>query len=118
MVGNWVSKTLGKTQAIDDLSGMNSGDVTNVLILGRNTFGDEIYTYMTLPMQRIEEVKQRLSSGQNFVPSHYGTVVAAGRGVPTQEVRDEVGTPEFMLYFQPKQGGLPNQFTPNRQGGY
>lgn len=117
MAGNWVSKALGKTQAVEDLSSVHHESAT-LLILGRNTFGDEIYTYMKLPMQRIDEVKERISSGQNFVPSHYGSVVAAGRGIPTQEVRDEVGTPEFMLYFKPKE--LPSQVTgrPTGGGGY
>ncbi|MCH2546635.1 MAG: hypothetical protein MK052_03355 [Alphaproteobacteria bacterium] len=89
--------------------------MATLLILGRNTFGDEIYTYMTLPMQRIDEVKERISSGENFVPAHYGQVLAAGRGVPSEEVREELGTPEFMLYFKPK--SLPDKKL-SGSGGY
>lgn len=90
-----------------------------LLVIGRNTFGDEIYTYMKLPMQRIEEVKQKISTGQAFVPAHYGAVLAAGRGIPSEDVREEVGTPDFMLYFKPKQG-LPGNVTGQHssQGGY
>jgi hypothetical protein len=115
--GNWISKALGKTQAIEDLSSVNH-EMAMLLILGRNTFGDEIYTYMKLPMQRIDEVKTRISSGQAFVPAHYGSVVAAGRGVPSPDIREEVGTPDFMLYFKPK--AEPKQFFPqtSQKGGY
>jgi hypothetical protein len=115
MAGNWVSKALGKTQAVDDF-----GDIPNsmtlLLILGRNTFGDEVYSYIRLPMKNIDDVKTQLSSGKNFVPSHFGTVVAAGRGKPTPAITEEVGIPEFVLHFKPDE--LPNQRQPQTTGGY
>lgn len=103
MAGNWVAKALGKTQPVqaDDASSVQS-EPTMLLIQGRNTFGDDIYTYVRLPMNRIDDVKKHLSTGQNFVPGHFGTVVAAGRGKPTPDVTEEVGIPEFMIYFEPK----------------
>lgn len=115
MAGNWVSKALGKTQPVQDYGNMQSA-LTLLLILGRNTFGDEIYSYIRLPMQKIEEVKEQLATGKNFIPSHFGTVVAAGRGKPTPAITEEVGIPEFVLYFQPDV--LPNQLRPQTTGGY
>lgn len=116
MAGSWVSKALGKTQAVDNLGSSTHDLLTMLLVLGRNTFGDEIYTYIRLPMQRIDEVKDKLAEGGNFMPSQYGSVVAAGRGKPTPEITEEVGIPEFMLYFKPK--SLPNQAQPSTTGGY
>lgn len=86
-----------------------------LLIQGRNTFGDEIYTYIRIPMNRIDEVKRHLASGQNFVPSHFGTVVAAGRGKPTPDVTEEIGIPEFMIYFEQKAQSFNK---PQKPGGY
>lgn len=116
MVGNWVAKALGKTQPIElsDSSTTHDG-LTMLLVQGQNTFGDEIFTYIRLPLRRIEEIKQQLNTGQNFVPSHYGTVIAAGRGKPTPDITEEVGIPEFMVYFEPK----PSLSNPRPQkGGY
>lgn len=109
---------MGKTQAIDDLSGIH-GSPTTLLVQGRNTFGDEIYTFVRLPIDRIDEVKKVLASGANFIPAHFGAVIAAGRGKPNIEVIEEVGIPEFMLYFKPKQA-LPGHLTGQQstQGGY
>lgn len=106
MVGNWVAKALGKTQPVDNLSGVQH-ETAMLLVQGKNTFGDDIYTYVKLPIQRIEDVKQCLATGQNFVPSHYGTVIAAGRGKPLPEVKEEMGEPDFVIYFEPTT--LPNQ---------
>lgn len=104
--GSWIAKALGKTQPVEEVTNVQRG-MALLLILGRNTFGDDIYTYMRLPMQDIDKVKEIISSGQPFVPGHHGTVIAAGRGIPSPEVRAENGTPDFMLYFEPKT--LPNQ---------
>ena len=117
MLGNWVSKTLGKTQAVEDLSGVNH-EMASLLILGRNSFGDEIYTYMSLPMQRIDEVKARLSTNVPFVPSHYGNVMAAGRGLPSEDMREEMGTPDFMLYFEREEAPSKIGAKPAGSGGY
>lgn len=117
MAGNWVSKALGKTQAVttDDSAHAQSA-MTSLLIQGRNSFGDEIYAFIEMPMGRIEEVKKHLTTGQNFLPSHYGTVVAAGRGKPSPDVIDEVGVPQYMIYFDPSQ--MPGTQQPQQRGGY
>jgi len=99
---------------MDDSSTVKN-EPTMLLVQGRNTFGDEIYTYVQMPLGRIDEVKAKLASGQNFVPSHYGTVVAAGRGKPTPAVTEEVGIPQFMIYFEPRM--MPGQ-QPQQRGGY
>ncbi|MEU8327893.1 hypothetical protein [Micromonospora sp. NPDC048839] len=73
--------------------------VALLLIMGRNTAGDEIYTYLRLPTEEVEQVKTFIAAGKTFVPSEWGNVVAAGRGVPTSEVTEEVGVPDFLLQF-------------------
>lgn len=114
MSDNWVTKAVGKTQPVQDYAGVGK-ELTILLILGRNIFGDDIYTYLKLPYAQIENVKKQLDSGQNFTPSHYGTVLAAGRGKPNPDITEEVGLPEFIIHAQPKPGiGKP----PQKPGGY
>ncbi|MGB1539335.1 MAG: hypothetical protein ACPG80_00085 [Rickettsiales bacterium] len=105
MSGKWVTKATGKTPPTDDFSGI-SKEMTTILVQGKNGFGDEVYSYINLPLENIQQVRDRLASGESFVPSHFGTVIAAGKGKPSQEVKDEVGKTEFMVYFEPKR--LPN----------
>ena len=100
MKGSWVTKALGKSPPVDNFGGVENSTAT-LLIQGRNTFGDEIYTYLKVSLNQIDEVKLQLTSGENFVPSHYGTVLAAGRGKPSDDIKREVGQPEFMVYFEP-----------------
>ena len=79
-----------------------------ILVQGRNTQGDEVYTYLRVPLARVEEIKQVLASGQSFVPSEHGTVIAAGRGKPTDDVKAEVGSTHYMVYFEPSASGQAN----------
>lgn len=116
MAGSWIAKALGKTQAVEVDS--THASQTLLLVLGRNAFGDDIYTYITLPTYRVDEIREKLAHGGNFVPAHYGTVVAAGRGKPTPDITDEVGLPEFMIYFKPKAEPRQLQPQPSQKGGY
>ena len=86
------------------LSNTRDVDLEPVIILieGRNTLGDQIYTYIKLPVGRIDSVREHLTSGGNFVPSEYGTVVASGHGRPSVEVKEEVGEHHYHIFFEPK----------------
>ncbi len=111
MSGKWVTKATGSTPPIDDFGTMNEQNGV-LLFQGKNTFGDDIYCFLELPLNSIDDVKAHLAAGKNFTPSQFGKVLAAGRGTPSQEVKDEIGKTHFMLYFEPKR--LPNM--PGQQG--
>lgn len=114
MVGNWFSKTLGKSPPVQDYTGTQK-EMVLLLVIGRNTFGDEIYSYLRLPMRRMTELKTALDSGQPFTPANYGVVVAAGRGKPPADVIEEVGVPDYLIQFNDPKDAMGR---PKRPGGY
>lgn len=88
MAGNWVSKTLGRVGA----GGESETPDEDLLILvqGKNVFNDKIYCYIKIGSERLEEFNKTIRHNANFDLRQFGTVVAAGRGIPTSDVQTEV----------------------------
>lgn len=112
MFGKWTTKSsTGKTPPID-MDGL--GDALSVILVqGKNAFGDDIYCYINLPLKNIQLLQKALEENKGFVPSKFGTVLAAGRGEPSEEVKREIGQTEFTVAFEPARlpralGGRPN----------
>ena len=63
---------------------------TVILAQGKNMFGDEIYSYIKFSMKNFRRLRDAMIAGENFKPSDYGEVIAAGRGEPPQELKDEM----------------------------
>ena len=105
MGGSWVTKTTGKTLPVDDVSSIKD-HISTLLVQAKNSRGTDIYCYLQLPLNKVEAVREVLQAGEPFIPSNYGTVLAAGMGEPSAEIRSEFGNIEFMLKFEPKR--LPN----------
>ena len=64
---------------------------TGVLLLyGKNSFGDRIYSYVQITIPNLRRMKLAIASGETFTPSDFGTVIAAGRGDPDEETRNEM----------------------------
>lgn len=61
-----------------------------LLLRGKNSFGDHIYSYVKVSLPNIKRLYESLSNGTNFNPSDFGEVVAAGKGEPTAEVQAEI----------------------------
>jgi len=61
-----------------------------ILLQGNNVFGDPVYSYVKMIGRKLKDLFLKMEKGENFTPSDYGTVVAAGRGEPTQELKDEM----------------------------
>ena len=91
MTTQWTSKSIPNEGGANPLV---SGDIDKefvvLLLYGKNSFGDKIYSYLKITIGDIQKLKDAVKSGSGFTPSDYGTVIAAGQGEPTQDVRDEV----------------------------
>jgi hypothetical protein len=61
-----------------------------LLLHGKNSFGDKIYSYLKITLADLQRLKSAMQSGKGFTASDYGTVIAAGKGEPSPEVRAEV----------------------------
>jgi len=115
MKNNWSTPGFGKNVSPDLISDEYLEDEVVVLLQGTNMFGDAVYSYLKLIGRDLKRMFAKMQAGENFKPGDYGTVLYAGRGVPSQEIKDEmkaeydmvdVPTPKpagnFTNTFQPK----------------
>jgi tetratricopeptide (TPR) repeat protein len=61
-----------------------------ILLQGTNLFGQRVYSYVLLTGRRLKRMFAMMQAGENFKPANFGTVITAGIGEPSQEVRDEM----------------------------
>ena len=61
-----------------------------IFLTGKNTFGDHVYSYLKITVRNVQKLKESLVRGEQFMPSDFGTVLAAGKGEPSQELRSEM----------------------------
>lgn len=65
-------------------------DFAVILLQGRNSFGDSIYSYVEVALPDIKRLHAALNSGKDFTPSDFGTILNAGKGAPTDALRREM----------------------------
>ena len=68
-----------------------------MLLQGRNSFGDMIFSYIKVTLPNIKLLYAALNSGEDFTPSDFGTIVASGKGKPSDELRKEMEDTYNML---------------------
>lgn len=103
MDDNEVNKNSGNSK-FDELF---KDEYAVILLQGRNSFGDMIYSYVEVTMPNIKRLYAALSSGEDFSPSDFGTIVASGKGVPPENLRNEMASNNSML-----QSVAPTVFPP------
>lgn len=89
-MNNWTTRALGKKGAEEEYTEEQLSELVVVLLEGKNTFGDPIYSYLQLTFGKMRELSACMRAGQGFAPSDFGTVIAAGKGAPSQELREEM----------------------------
>lgn len=95
---NAVSK--GDQQANPPTGELAASEEEIVLLLtGFNNFGDKIYNYLKLPLSKVQPLIQALNGGGRFEVRDFGEVVAAGLGMPTPEVKQEVESSYKMIHL-------------------
>ncbi len=86
---NWQAKALGlKTELTYDH--MQDDDPVIMLIQGKNVFGQVIFCYVKVPFRHYGDIKEKLSNNSQFDPRHYGEIIAAGQGTPSEEMKAEI----------------------------
>lgn len=88
MTAQWSTKGLGNATP------PGGGDLMNehvvILMQGKNTFGDRIYSYLKITLGDLKRMQAAVQQGNPFNPSDFGSVVAAGKGEPPEEVKAEI----------------------------
>jgi hypothetical protein len=88
-----------------DLTEDELNDLVVVLVVGKNVFGDDIFSYVQLPLGRFKEMALRMVRHENFKSSDYGTVLAAGRGLPSPELKKEMADNYNVFDIEPLNSG-------------
>ena len=111
MSTKWSTQVLGQSGSSPNFGELFKDEYAIVFLQGKNTFGDLVYCYVKVMMADIEKMHAILQGDAGFNPSDFGTVVAAGKGDPTLEVKAELALTYPML-SRPKPMVLP-QFQPS-----
>lgn len=100
MSTKWSTEVLGKGGGTDFAS-LLKDESTIILLRGKNVFGDFVYCYLKINYPDIERLKTAIAENQRFNISDFGSVLAAGKGEPSDEVKTEIAGAYPML-DQPK----------------
>jgi hypothetical protein len=68
-----------------------------ILLQGKNIYGDAIFTYIELSLRSLIQLRDKMRKGDEFMPAEYGTVLAAGKGEPSAELRSEMALTHNMI---------------------
>jgi hypothetical protein len=90
MTTQWNTRGLGRPDSPPPYDESLGEDGLVLLMQGKNSFGDRIFSYLKLTTNDLRRMQSAIQSGTPFNPSDFGTVVAAGKGEPTPEIRAEV----------------------------
>lgn len=87
---NWSASGFGRYVSPDLVLDEFLDDEVIVLLQGRNTFGDELFIYLQITGRNLREIFRMMQQGENFKPVDFGSIIVAGRGEPTDELKAEM----------------------------
>lgn len=79
-----------KKGGADTFGELFKDDCAVILLQGRNSFGDAIYSYVEVALPDVKRLYATLNSGKDFTPSDFGTILNAGKGTPSEVLRKEM----------------------------
>lgn len=97
MVDNSEAVKNDGANAAGSLGDLFKDEYAVILLQGKNSFGDMIYSYVKVTLPNIKRLYAALNSGEDFSPSDFGSIVAAGKGVPPDSLRSEMDSSHSML---------------------
>ncbi len=89
MTTKWTSTGLPGSDSAGGSRGL-SDEFVVLLLYGKNSFGDKIYSYLKITLPNLQHLKSAILAGKGFNPSDFGEVISAGKGEPSPEVRAEI----------------------------
>ena len=103
----WTSRAFNKQAPAVTIDEALLDEQIVILLNGKNIFNDVIYSYVQLSLRSLQKLKPLLDKNENFNPSDFGTVVAAGRDAPTEEVQQEMAETYGTYYNAPTPAKVP-----------
>lgn len=81
-----------------------------ILLQGKNIYGDQIFTYLELTLKSLIQLREKMRRQEDFMPAEYGTVLAAGKGEPSTELKSEMAVTHNMIDVPKPKPQAPQAF--------
>ena len=95
-MNEWNQKEVSSNAISEDEELLAKEDII-MLMQGKNAFGDRIYCYLRLSINNLRKMKEAIINKEQFMPSDFGEVLAAGNGYPAPELRAEMAVKYGMM---------------------
>jgi hypothetical protein len=86
----WKTSAFSKNSTPVELDEQLLNEKVVILLQGKNVYGDQIFTYLQLTLRSLQLLRAKMVKTEDFMPAEYGTVLAAGKGEPSAELRSEM----------------------------
>ncbi len=98
-VGNnsWKTSAFSKNSTPVELDDELLNEKVVILLQGKNIYGDAIFTYLQMTLRSLQQLRDKMRKQEDFMPAEYGTVLAAGKGEPSAEMRSEMAVTHNMV---------------------
>ncbi len=103
MEQKWATKAYSTNSTPVSLDEEKLDEKVVILLQGKNVYDDPIYSYLQLTLRSLQKLHRRVRGGEEFMPSDFGTVLAAGKGEPSPELKSEMAV-TYKLIDVPKPG--------------
>ena len=113
MSTTWKTGAYSKNSTPVELDDALLNEKVVILLQGKNTYGDPIFTYLQLTLKSLQQLRDKMRKAEDFMPAEYGAVLAAGKGEPSPEMRSEMAVTHNMIDVpRPKAVAPPTYATP------
>lgn len=99
---NLIPKAFGKNAPVQIDEELLDEEVV-IFMTGSNVFNDPTYAYIKISLRNLQRLKATMDAGEKFMPSDFGTVLAAGKGEPSEEIKAEMAL-SYNLVDIPRSG--------------
>ncbi len=96
MSTKWNAEVLG-SGGKPDFAALLKDEFTVILFRGKNAFGDLIYCYLKISFGDMAKLQVAIDAPGTFNISDFGSVIAAGKGEPSDEIQAEIAMAYPML---------------------
>lgn len=93
----WNQKEISQNAALTEDEELLLREDIVMLLQGKNAHKERVYSYVKLSIVNLRRMKDAIMQKEEFIPSDFGEVLAAGSGYPPPELRAEMGIQYGMM---------------------
>lgn len=113
MTNTWKTGAFSKNSTPVEIDEALLNEKVVIMLQGKNIYGDQIFTYLQLTLKSLQQLRDKMRKQEDFMPAEYGTVLAAGKGEPSPELRSEMAVTYNMIEVpKPKAVAAPSYAVP------